>query len=71
MSWTRTDIGRPSSYACSHRISSPKLNEAAANFEKFAAFVKKIRFQFPQLKFLVHFHVKDFDAITIVVDENA
>ena len=52
-------------------VFAPKLNEAAANFEKFAAFVKKIRFQFPQLKFLVHFHVKDFDAITIVVDENA
>ena len=47
----------------------PKLNEAAANFEKLTAFVKKIRFRFPQLKFLVHFYQKDFDEITnITVD---
>ena len=31
-------------------VFAPKLNEAAANFEKFTAFVKKIRFRFPQLK---------------------
>lgn len=31
-------------------VFAPKLNEAAANFEKFTAFVKKIRFRFPQPK---------------------
>ena len=31
-------------------IFSPKLNEAAANFEKPTAFVKIIRFRFPQLR---------------------
>ncbi|KAH8066239.1 hypothetical protein JL722_656 [Aureococcus anophagefferens] len=48
----------------------PKLNEAAANFEKLTAFVKKIRFRFPQLKFLVHFYQKDFDEITNITVDN-
>ena len=45
-------------------IFSPKLNEAAANFEKLTAFVKTIRFRLPQLKFLIHFYEKDFDSTT-------